>query len=201
MASSADDRDTAQQPAMSELFGIAELLEMLFLGLSMRDVLCNVQRTCRTWKAVVDNSSPIQQALFLKPVTSMRLRCDDGAKDTWMDGDQSIPPPVIFEHPIMTLLFDHTDKAFSTCTTHPTGSWTKCLIAQPAIVESKLEMDDDKAKHEDIKDSEGLVIGALKLNERTRNARHYISMPGYMCWRHVSLTDELREIRQRILDQ
>ncbi|KAK3642260.1 hypothetical protein LTR56_010837 [Elasticomyces elasticus] len=200
MASRAHERATTQQQAMSELFGIAELLEMVFLGLSMRDVLCNVQGTCRTWKAVVDSSLPIQQALFLKPITSMRLRCDD-ATDDWMDGDQSIPQPVIYEHPFMTLLFDHSDKAFSICTKHATGSWTKCLIAQPAIVESQLEMDDDKAKYEDIKDSEGLVIGALKLNERTRNPRHYISMPGYMCWKHVSLTDELREIRQRILDQ
>ncbi|KAK3629326.1 hypothetical protein LTR56_018101 [Elasticomyces elasticus] len=199
---SANDQDTTQQPAMSELFGIAELLEMVFLGLSMRDVLCNVQRTCRTWKAVVDSSLPIQQALFLKPITSMRLRCDDdAAQDAWSDGDQSIPQPIIFEHPFMTLLFDYADKAFSIRTNHPTGSWTKCLIAQPAIVQSKFKMNSIETKHEDLKDSEGLVIGALKLNERTWNAHDIFYIPGYTCWMSVTLTDELREIRQRILDQ
>ncbi|KAK5710172.1 hypothetical protein LTR17_019115 [Elasticomyces elasticus] len=97
----------------------------------------------------------------------MRLSCNDLGIG-WMDGDQSIPQPIIYEHPFMTLLFDDADKALSICANHPRGRWTKCLIAQPVIVGSKLETWDNKAaKHEDtIKDSKGLVIGALKLNEQ-----------------------------------
>ncbi|KAK4897598.1 hypothetical protein LTR27_004744 [Elasticomyces elasticus] len=66
--------DSTRGPVMSELFGIVELLEMIFLGLSTRDVLCNVQRTCSTWKSTVESSKPIQEALFFRPISEARLR-------------------------------------------------------------------------------------------------------------------------------
>ncbi|KAK5675768.1 hypothetical protein LTS10_011495 [Elasticomyces elasticus] len=204
MASSTSDQGFQPAPAVGNVFATVELAEMIFLGLSMRDVLCGVQGTCREWSAVVDGSLPIQQALFRKPITSMRLRYDeydgDGI-DQWMNDGQPVPEAFIFEHPFMTLLFDETDKAFSIHTNHPTGSWTKCLIAQPAIAESKLKMSYIMAKREDLKDSEGLVIGALKLNERTWNAHDMISISGDTCWMSLKLTDELKEIRQRVLNQ
>ncbi|KAK4952002.1 hypothetical protein LTR10_009922 [Elasticomyces elasticus] len=94
MASSTDDQDSQPTPAVGNVFATVELAELIFLDLSMRDVLCGVKGTCREWKAVVDSSLPIQQALFLRPITNMRLRYanfDGDGYDQWMDDGRPVP--------------------------------------------------------------------------------------------------------------
>ncbi|KAK5677252.1 hypothetical protein LTS10_010441 [Elasticomyces elasticus] len=46
-----------------QVLHLPELLENIFLSLPMKDLLFS-QKVCRTWKAVVDTSPHIQEALF-----------------------------------------------------------------------------------------------------------------------------------------
>lgn len=55
------------QTAASKVLQIPELFEQILRELPQRDILLNVQRTCRAWKAVVDTSPPIQRRLFFAP--------------------------------------------------------------------------------------------------------------------------------------
>lgn len=45
-----------------------EILELILLQLPLQDLLVTAQRVCCAWKAVIDSSSPIQQALFFRPL-------------------------------------------------------------------------------------------------------------------------------------
>lgn len=58
-----------------------KLVERIFLNLPMRDILVNVQRVSTQWHYLVQNSKPLQEALFFKPIfdrplTFVRLRRD-----------------------------------------------------------------------------------------------------------------------------
>ncbi|KAK5693458.1 hypothetical protein LTR97_010027 [Elasticomyces elasticus] len=82
-----DSKEEGAPPASNaalKVFGTNELAEMIFLGLPIRDVLTSTQRICREWKAVIEGSLPIQQALFRKPISDERLmyrELADGAAD------------------------------------------------------------------------------------------------------------------------
>ena len=52
----------------SQVFATTELLEGILLDLPMKDLLF-VQGECTGWKAVIDASPKLQQALFFPPVT------------------------------------------------------------------------------------------------------------------------------------
>jgi hypothetical protein len=56
--------------AAHRVFAMPELAEMIFMELSFSDVLVNVQRVCREWKGVIGWSLPVQQALFMRPISS-----------------------------------------------------------------------------------------------------------------------------------
>lgn len=49
-----------------QIFTLPEVLEMVLLGLPMKDLLLD-QRVCKTWRNLITTSSKLQQALFLKP--------------------------------------------------------------------------------------------------------------------------------------
>lgn len=59
-------------PAATRVLDIAELLETILLHLPLQDLLLS-QRVCKTWKGMFDRSHRIQKALFLKPVSDIRV--------------------------------------------------------------------------------------------------------------------------------
>lgn len=62
--------------ALNRALGIFELLERILLELPMVDILL-VQRVCRRWKAVIQDSLPLQRALFLAPLDPLRFDSDE----------------------------------------------------------------------------------------------------------------------------
>ncbi|KAK3631969.1 hypothetical protein LTR56_012443 [Elasticomyces elasticus] len=72
MKQSLTTSDTAPATPQDRLFGVAELLENVLLGLPLRDLLLS-QRVCRTWRGNVKQSSMIQRALFLKPSATITM--------------------------------------------------------------------------------------------------------------------------------
>ncbi|KAI5358888.1 putative F-box domain-containing protein [Septoria linicola] len=58
----------------NKVFQITELAEKIFLFLPPRDILVNVQRVSRRFKAVIDGSELAQQALFNKPIGNIQLQ-------------------------------------------------------------------------------------------------------------------------------
>jgi hypothetical protein len=57
-----------RSPAVGEVFGTPELLEMILLGLPIRHILASAERVCRSWKATIDGSIKLQRALFFQPL-------------------------------------------------------------------------------------------------------------------------------------
>ncbi|KAK1598868.1 F-box domain-containing protein [Colletotrichum navitas] len=57
--------------AMEAVLAIPELLEAILVQVDMRTLLVSVSRVSRTWKAFVDGSPALQQALFFKPVSDV----------------------------------------------------------------------------------------------------------------------------------
>ncbi|PWY91897.1 hypothetical protein BO94DRAFT_461505 [Aspergillus sclerotioniger CBS 115572] len=45
-----------------------ELLEMILLQLDLRTLVASAQRVCRAWNGLIQGSSSLQEALFLKPI-------------------------------------------------------------------------------------------------------------------------------------
>ncbi|KAK3648587.1 hypothetical protein LTR56_007413 [Elasticomyces elasticus] len=52
--------------AAQQVLNLSELLETILLGLPTRDLLFS-QKVCKTWKAMIEECSNIQKALFLLP--------------------------------------------------------------------------------------------------------------------------------------
>ena len=116
----------------------------------MTDLLCGVQQTCRKWKAIVQGSLRLQQALFFKPVPFPEVhwvtpnprsdRSRSGARGSWMalhDQDIYKPCPLIFEHPLLER-FERSgeDEAFFLdlwTSLNASASWRNSLITQPPI--------------------------------------------------------------------
>ncbi|KAK3684610.1 hypothetical protein LTR37_020110 [Vermiconidia calcicola] len=82
----------------SQVFSTTELLEAILLDLSIKNLLF-AQGVCKKWKAVIDASSKLQEALFFKPVTdkvaffhernSKTITCGLEPSDFWYTCDPS----------------------------------------------------------------------------------------------------------------
>ncbi|KAK2012380.1 F-box domain-containing protein [Colletotrichum eremochloae] len=57
--------------AMEVVLAIPELLEAILVQVDMRTLLVSAGRVSRTWKAFMDGSPALQQALFFKPVSDV----------------------------------------------------------------------------------------------------------------------------------
>ncbi|KAK5164135.1 uncharacterized protein LTR77_010226 [Saxophila tyrrhenica] len=143
-ASTISSETEAHEPTMTachKTFAVAELAEAIFLELSMSDLLCAVQATCQHWKAIVDSSTHLQQALFFSPVPIAPLSWrDDEDDEEWQQdagGEWVWPAGVetrkICEHPLIsrTLTDDAFDwDALRRLAIHG-ASWRKALATQP----------------------------------------------------------------------
>ncbi|KAF2815173.1 uncharacterized protein BDZ99DRAFT_515919 [Mytilinidion resinicola] len=52
--------------AAKRVLGVTELLEFILLKLPIQNIF-QAQRVCKQWKEAIDNSSPLQQAMWLTP--------------------------------------------------------------------------------------------------------------------------------------
>lgn len=121
-------------------FGIREILEMILLNLDMRTLLC-IQRTCRSWLGMIEDSSPIQKALYFIPTENT-------------PGQGKVQNPVLVEaFPALFKLIDPDDPEDDyeydqpTLTTfdmmrsssklvaylRPEASWRRMLVQQPPV--------------------------------------------------------------------
>lgn len=120
-----------------KLFNIPELCEAVFLQLSMRDLLCGVQQTCRQWKAIVDSSTPLQRELFLKPIRYPPLRWSN-REERWRTSQDDPKSHKVYEHPLFSSLDDdrYTSRGIEPeALLRREASWRKCLVTQPPVVE------------------------------------------------------------------
>lgn len=101
--------------ACARTFNVPELAEEILLHLPPENLLCRVQRVCRQWRRVVEESELIQQYLFFRPIS---YTCE-----LW-----DIPA---FENPWHYLLFDiDRSRQFHR---YPEASWKGMLLTQPPI--------------------------------------------------------------------
>ncbi|KAK1982805.1 F-box domain-containing protein [Colletotrichum cereale] len=68
--------------AMEVVLAVPELLEAILVQVDMRTLLVSVCRVSRTWKAFMDGSPALQQALFFKPVSDVSRATIHGLEGT-----------------------------------------------------------------------------------------------------------------------
>ncbi|KAK1621775.1 F-box domain-containing protein [Colletotrichum phormii] len=107
---------TQSPRAVEAVLAIPELLESILVQVDMRTLLVSASRVSKTWKAFMDGSTAVQQALFFKPVSVDISRAvihgledgdfssipDQGAMPSHTTGDRLINP----------LLAEKFDKCF-----------------------------------------------------------------------------------------
>jgi hypothetical protein len=71
--------------SMDHVLNSAQLLERILLFMRIKDLLVNAQRVSRQWKAIIDSSCRLQQALFFRPLP--------GGPVLWEEGPYSSMPP------------------------------------------------------------------------------------------------------------
>jgi hypothetical protein len=126
----------------TRVFAVTELAEAIFLELPVRQILVNVQRVCRQWKAVVDGSTPLQQALFFKPTTTEPLSLVENRQfPYWESKNFKTADPGgterkrhLAELPVITqIVHDHQELLKITALSYPNASWRRMLLTQPPI--------------------------------------------------------------------
>ncbi|KAK5720132.1 hypothetical protein LTR15_007405 [Elasticomyces elasticus] len=179
-----------------KVFGTVELAEMIFLGLSMRDVLTCTQRVCREWKSIVEGSKPIQEALFQKPISTERVAYRDS------DASEQQFSREIMNHPMLTWELNvrpgqrSSDFVKRLCKEHLQGSWRKHLATQPPI--SELSMWTFRYGSL-ITVAEGITLEDLDLPRVSNAANGQFGLDEWNWECRSSLTDELRDLRARML--
>ncbi|KAK3724392.1 hypothetical protein LTR37_001016 [Vermiconidia calcicola] len=134
-------------PSALKVLSLVELLEPILAQLPTHDLL-RAQKVCRTWKATIDKSRRLQQALFFAPA-GKPLRAN--VLEKWAVGATSASAPKVLQNPLLTRFF----HAFSTSRRanndvsraffSPTASWRKMLISQPPVINLQryITYDDD----------------------------------------------------------
>lgn len=152
----------ARASACERLFGVFELAEAIFLELSPQQLLVNVQRVNRAWQEVVNNSMPLQQALFFRPITSDALHFvksfGENRGGSWRFQYEGGHAATVYEHPLLgQLLVDQRQP--SSAIARPGASWRRQLLTQPPMSSVTLITGDTRAlvKVEQVGVTMGLV--------------------------------------------
>lgn len=129
------------ESASQRVWALPELAELIFLELPPREILVNVQRTCRQWKAVVDGSTAAQQALFFKPISDQRLHYEawNDEEDAYpglttqetLEGARPVASPISFTgRGCWCRLREIMSRPGMD---HPNASWKRQLLTQPPL--------------------------------------------------------------------
>lgn len=150
-------------PVADAALGTYELLENILLYLPLTDLLL-AQRVNKDWRAVVDRSERILQALFFRTAHDALLSCSFDKQNMLnftctnpTPANSSSPKPTL--NPLITgflvaptiwserLLYDPMnpsgeweemlgdDDKFNDTVLHPDASWKRMFLTQPAICE------------------------------------------------------------------
>jgi hypothetical protein len=200
-----------------KVFNIVELAEHIFLDLPPRDILVNIQRTCKQFKAVVEGSGPLQQALFFEPISPIRLqlaRCNKRSRcsSKWMlstlgdaycftEGDSYC----VWIHPLFGRIKENDPRYEARCT-YVNASWRRQLVSQPAIYSCALVDDDDIWVSEDevvtTANPKGMLVSEIaKLCTGLKRKRHvymdglaYRYLDQSWAWHHLPAGELLEEL-------
>lgn len=88
-----------EQLVSAKVFDTYELLEMILYELSTKDLLLS-QRVSKLWKAVVDSSAKLQQALFFQPIPGGPLG----------PGSSGLSEFRALKNPLLTRIFQNFDR-------------------------------------------------------------------------------------------
>ena len=189
--------------AGEKVFSITELAEAIFLELSITDLLCRVQKTCRRWKAVIDDSTPLQQALFLKPI-SHTLASSTLDFYTAPARHRDSAPAAIVEHPLLTRigsggtslarLFSSNPDAVS-C---PEASWRKSFITQPPVADLRIYVTNEVEADRTIQNPSGILLGELIPDDRAVRTLHASHVYSWVKWRKFWLGCGFYQLKQEV---
>lgn len=176
--------------ACHKVFNIFELAEAIFLELSMRDVLVNVQRTSRSWHDLIQASLPLQQALFYTPISASRLHfftspdCHGKKRRRWAEISHALTEPILVEHPL--LAYDASARPFTNDYFDPDSpvnraqaSWRRQLVTQPPIAVAEFEC--GNGNHSKIVRSEVAGVRLCEISHTLQNI-NLGSIQGYALW-------------------
>lgn len=178
------------------VFSIAELAEAVFLELSMTDLLCTVQQTCKLWKATVDSSTRLQQALYFTPVRAAPVRRfeDAGRGPFWAESRNGRVCHYILEHPLITRMAVHFDPehninvkaAFSHGAT-----WKRAQITQPPVAEVRILSHERSKADRHVANNTGITLGELIQDENTLRELDPENIAGWGEWGYYNTYSQL----------
>lgn len=106
------------------------------MELPPRRFLISVQRVCRQWQAVIQSSTPIQQALFLKPIAPIYLRKIPQSKHRYyFHMSETDPDAAICYHPAFIQLLNDRCKhrPLPPSFGYRHASWRRSLLSHPPL--------------------------------------------------------------------
>lgn len=132
---------TGASSAADNVFGILELLENILLETNIKDLLVNAQRVSKTWYTVIQQSTRLQQGLFMKPLPGKPLEIyRDGGwaghKETWKKDSSDSHEEVLVRNPFIPLISKVCNdnikgEAIPKRFRRADASWKRMLATQP----------------------------------------------------------------------
>ncbi|KAK4615849.1 hypothetical protein CLAFUW4_10323 [Fulvia fulva] len=130
--------------ACRRVFAIAELAEQILLNLPARDLLTKAQRVSHHWRTNIQASSPIQQALFLKPIncTPLAFRITGTKKllarynpnGVWTASPHHQDLVAPYGNPFVDAKTSNGEAMM-----RPEASWRRMLVTQPPIASCNVQ--------------------------------------------------------------
>lgn len=191
--------------ASARTFNLTELAEGIFLQLPPNQILTRVQRVCHHWKAVVEKSTPIQQALFFEPIPSEPIH--DTAmlnNQHWATVASPTTPVKLVEHRLIGMRSTHSGVwPRAEDVAYPQASWRRQLLTQPPIasclvhdnIDGRLEVMPSRK----INGAEDKIVMEQVFGDRLQDFWAYGVLEIVDSWEHWDHNDDPNETASQLL--
>lgn len=128
--------DDSEAPAQSHVLATTELLELTFLCLDAKSLFA-IQRVCRSWKCLINDSRKLREKMFLQPSTQRGRATIWDNEDIrlyttqYMENVTLCPVLEVATHYVRTV---HLGRIAASCTQSAlrgSPSWHKMLLSDP----------------------------------------------------------------------
>ena len=185
----ATNNDENEQPASQRVLATTELFELILLGLPIRQLLIKIPLVCKHWKATIDSSPKLQQALFFQPIPHELLQLLTlSEKPTVKAWKRSHSDP--YEYTVLMNPFSYIYmRDRSEALLRPEASWRRMLVSQPLVATAE---DGLALKFEQGGRDYRFPRGAIAKNILTATTLE----EGVGMWKKVYFADEVGLLRQ-----
>ena len=179
-----------EEPALQRVLAIPELFELILLKLPIRQLLIKMPLVSKHWKATIDTSPRLQQALFFQPIPYEPLQLltikEKPTVKAWMRDLSDPYEYTVLMNPFAYINIKGRDEALERLQ----ASWRRMIVSQPPVKSAKDVLTENYGCSHGLSDtSHDVQFGDRMLSAETRTE-------GVGMWKKVYFAHQVGLLRK-----